>query len=268
MARLDAEVPFGERLKTWRHTRRLSQLQLALVARVSPRHLSFIETGRAQPSREMVHLLAEHLRLPLRERNALLLAAGFAPAFERRDLGAPEMSAVRAAVSMILKNHEPFPAIAVDRRWNVVMSNSAVPLIAEGVAPELLAPPVNVYRLSLHRDGLRRRVLNFDEYARHLLGRIRHDVEVSGDVELLDLLGEVEAYPGLGAFAEVAPQRGNVVLPIRLRHETGELAFFTTITTFGTPCDVTVEELAIESFFPADHSTAERVRALGASCKF
>lgn len=267
MAHADAPVTFGDRLKTWRRTRRLSQLQLAMEARVSPRHLSFLETGRSQPSREMVHLLAEQLRLPLRERNALLLAAGYAPAFERRDLGAPEMGAVRDAVSMILKNHEPFPAIAVDRRWDVVMSNGAVPLIAEGVAPELLAPPANVYRLSLHQDGLRRRVLNFDEYARHLLGRLRHDVEVSGDADLLALLGEVEAYPGLRSIAKVAPQRGNVVLPIRLRHGSGELAFITTITTFGTPFDVTVEELAIESFFPADQATAERVRALGASCR-
>jgi hypothetical protein len=214
----------------------------------------------------MVLLLAEQLRLPLRERNALLLAAGFAPAFAGRDLGAPEMSAVRDAVSLVLKNHEPFPAIAVDRKWNVVMSNSSASLLGQGVAPELLAPPANVYRMSLHPNGLRRRVLNLDEYARHMLARLRHDAEVSGDGELHALLSEVEAYPGMRSLAGATPQRGNVVLPLRLKHETGELAFITTITIFGTPFDMTVEELAIESFFPADNSTAERIRVLAASC--
>jgi hypothetical protein len=209
----------------------------------------------------MVLLLAQHLQLPLREQNTMLLAAGFAPAFEQRPLDAPEMNAIKAAVEMVLTGHEPFPAIAVDRKWNVVMSNCGAPLLAEGVAPELLIPPINVYRLSLHPQGLRRRVLNFDQYARHLVARLRHDATTCCDPDLQALLAEVESYPEIRSIAGTTIGRGNVVLPLRLKSDHGELGFITTIATFGTPFDITVSELAIESFFPADVATAQRIRA-------
>jgi hypothetical protein len=189
-----------------------------------------------------------------------LLAAGFAPAFDTRDVNAPEMSAVRDAVLLVLKNHEPFPAMAVDRRWNVIFSNCGVKLLVDEVDRELLKPPVNVYRLSLHPDGLRSRVLNFDAYARHMLMRLRHDAATSGDVELSSLLSEVESYPGMRGRATAEAARGSVILPLRLATRAGELSFFSTIATFGTPLDVTVSELAIESFVPGDESTRRRVR--------
>ena len=198
---------FGGQLRRWRQSRRLSQLQLAVDAGISPRHLSFIETGRSQPSREMVLHLGDHLRLPLREQNVMLLAAGFAPAFEQRALNSPEMSSVRESVEMVLKSHEPFPAIAVDRKWNVVVSNCGAPLLAEGVSPELLGAAANVYRLSLHPKGFRPRVLNFAEYACHMVARLRHDLTVSGDLELAELLEEVESYPGMRTIVGASANR-------------------------------------------------------------
>jgi transcriptional regulator with XRE-family HTH domain len=253
---------FGELLRAWRMRRRLSQLELAAEAAVSTRHLSFIETGRARPSREMVIHLAEHLEIPLRERNALLMAAGFAPAYEERALEAPEMASVHAALDLVLGSHEPYPAIVVDRYWNVVKGNRAASLLLDGVAPELLAPPVNVYRVSFHPAGLSNVVVNFGEYAAHLLAQLRHDVAVSGDPRLEALLQEVEAYPTVASLGAVVPARGSVVLPMRLRHPEGDLALFSTIATFGTPVDVTVAELAVETFFPADGETARVLRAL------
>lgn len=260
MAVGNAVNEFGRQLRRWRQERRLSQLQLAVEAGVSPRHLSFIETGRSKPSREMVLLLGDHLRLPLREQNAMLLAAGFAPAFQQRAFDSPEMSSVRESVSMVLKSHEPFPAIAVDREWNVVMSNCGASLFAEGVSPELLGPAANVFRLSLHPKGFRRRVLNFAEYARHMVARLRHDATVSGSLELFELLKEIESYPGIISIGGASTNRGNVALPLRIKSALGELSFITMIATFGTPFDVTVSELAVESFFPADPATARLIR--------
>jgi transcriptional regulator with XRE-family HTH domain len=251
---------FGDQLRRWRHIRTMSQLDLAVNAGVSPRHLSFIETGRSAPSREMVLLLAGHLRLSLREQNTLLLSAGFAPMYEERPIDAPDMMAVRDAVRMVLDANEPFPAIAVDRRWNVVMNNCGAPLLAAGAAPELIEPPVNVYRLSLHPNGMRPRVRNFETYAVHMVARLRHDAMTSGDVELRGLLEEVERYPGIRALTGGRVERGAVALPLRLMTDLGELSFISTIATFGTPFDVTVAELAIESFFPADEATAQAVR--------
>ncbi len=259
-----AHTPFGDQLKRWRRELGLSQLQLAVDTGVSPRHLSFIETGRAQPSREMVLRLAAQLRLSLRAQNALLLAAGFAPAFVERGLDAPELDGVRRAARLVLESHEPFPAIALDRGRNVVMGNRAAALLCQGVAPSLLAPPSNIYRLILHPQGLARRIVDFPSYGRHLLTRLRRDVEVLGDPALEALLTEVEGYPGLDAPCASAPSDGALVL--RLQDQAGELRFFTTIATFGTPFDVTVSELAIESLFPADEATAQRLRALGAFC--
>lgn len=254
---------FGELLRAWRGRRRLSQLELSLGAGVSARHLSFLETGRSTPSREMVLQLAEHLELPLRERNALLAAAGFAPAYPQRPLDAPEMTTVREAIDLVLRSHEPYPAIAVDRYWNIVAMNAGAAIFAASVDPELLGPPANVYRMSFHPKGLVPQIVNFTEYAHHLMAQLRHDVAVSGDPELTALLREVEGY-GTVPPAPPQPRPQSVVLPMRVRHPLGELSVFSVIATFGTPVDVTVSELAIETFFPADAATAERLRTLAA----
>jgi transcriptional regulator with XRE-family HTH domain len=255
-------VSFGDLLRVWRTRRRISQLELASAAEVSSRHISFLETGRARPSREMTIHLAEHLEVPLRERNALLLAAGFAPAYDESPIDSPQMTAVREAVALVLANHEPFPAIAVDRWWNAVAGNRAASLFTEGVPADLLGPPPNAYRISLHPDGLASRIRNFDEVAHFALARLRHDVAMSGDSRLVDLLREVEGYPTVRRLPPPAPPRGAVVLPVRLEHPSGELALFSTVAVFGTPADVTVAELAIEAFFPADRATAELMQEL------
>ena len=268
-APLTAPIPttstssFGQLLRAWRERRRLTQLDLSVGAGVSTRHLSFLETGRSSPSRAMVLTLAEHLDLPLRERNVLLAAAGFAPAYPHRALEAPEMGPIRAAIDTVLRGHEPYPAIAVDRYWNIMAMNDPAALFAEGVAPHLLDPP-NAYRLSLHPEGLASRVVNLPEVAHHLLGRLRHDVAVTGDPELAALLEEVETYPTVSGLPRALADATWIVVPLRLRDPRGELAMFTTVTTFGTPADVTVDELALETFFPADAATAERLRTMAA----
>lgn len=253
---MDETVGFGDLLRSWRERRRRTQLDLALIAGVSTRHLSFLETGRSRPSRDMVLLLAEALDVPLRERNTLLAAAGFAPVYPRRDLDAPELAQVRAAIDLVLQGHEPYPAIAVDRRWDVVGLNRAAGLFLDGVSPEALSPAPNAYRLSLHPGGLAPRIVNLPEVAHHLLGRLRHDAEVSGDPDLAALVDEVTAYPAVRGLPSAVATRGEVVVPLRLRHPRGELSLFTTIATFGTPVDVTVAELALETFFPLDARTA------------
>lgn len=256
------EVTFGPMLRRWRTQRRLSQLDLSTLSGVSTRHLSFLETGRSRPSRRMVLDLAGHLDVPLRECNQLLTAAGFAPAYPQRAYDAPEMASVRAAVEQVLHGHAPWPALAVDRYWDVVAMNAGAAVLAEHLAPSLLDPPLNVYRASLHPDGLAPRVVNFPEFAHHLLHRLRHDVEVSADPRLADLLAEVEAYPTVRELPRPTAPGPDVVLPMRLRHPEGELALFSVISTFGTPVDVTVAELAIETFFPLDEATATRLRAM------
>lgn len=247
---------FGALLRGWRLRRRLSQLELSAESGVSSRHLSFLETGRASPSRDMVLRLAEWLDVPLRERNMLLTAAGYAPTYDRRSIDAPEMAAVNAAIQTILSGHEPNPAIALDRYWNIIMTNQAGGLLSAGVPDHLLTPTANVYRISLHPDGLAERIVNFAEFAHSLLARLRHDVTVSADPELTALLAEVEGYAMLRTAPPVIPERGAVVL----RSPDGPLSFFTTITTIGTPVDITVAELAIETFFPADETTARRLK--------
>lgn len=256
------ETSFGQLLRNWRDRRRLTQHELSLRSGVSTRHLSFLETGRSDPSREMVLWLAEHLEIPLRERNQLLTAAGFASVYSRTPLDAPEMEAVRSAIDQVLAGHEPYPAVAVDRYWNIVSMNQAAGLFAVGVDPDLLSPTPNVYRLSLHPGGMAPRVVNFAELAHHLLHRLRHDVAVSADPDLAALLEEVEGYPNVREVARPDPVQHSIVVPVRLRHPRGELSLFSTITTFGTPVDVTVAELALESFFPADGGTAARLDAM------
>lgn len=256
--------PVGEQLRRWRERRRVSQLELSLIAGVSARHLSFIETGRSRPSSQMILRIAEHLDVPLRERNALLLAGGFAPAYPENSLGSPPMSAVTAAMRQVLDAHEPYPAMAVDLHWELVDANTAMSVFLDGAAAHLLEPPVNVLRLALHPDGLAPRILNLGEFRAGLLGRLRRQADVTGDGVLADLYGELRGYPCDQPEPDVGhPAAGEIVVPLRVRHGDGELAFLTTTTVFGTPLDVTVAELAIESFYPADEATAKALRALG-----
>ena len=253
-----SEPDFGTMLRTWRGARRMSQLELASAAGVSSRHLSFIETGRARPSREMVVHLAEQLEVPLRERNTLLNAAGFASMYRETALSAPEMEHARAAIDLVLQSH-PFPAIAVDRRWDLVNANAAAFAFIDGVDPELLTPVVNVYRVSVHPNGLRPRIENFDEYADHLLSRLQHQVAVSADADLVELLDEIRTLVGRKHPAVHIPP-SEVLLPMRVRDGDHVLSFMSTISVFGTPVDITLAELAIETFFPADAETAARLR--------
>jgi transcriptional regulator with XRE-family HTH domain len=251
--------PVGEMLREWREQRRLSQLELSSRAEISTRHLSFVETGRSAPSRAMVLHLTEQLDVPLRERNRLLLAAGFAPVYGETSLDAPRMAAIRGAVGQVLTAHEPYPAIVVDRWWDLVDSNASARLLMESVAPELLEPPINVLRASLHPDGMAPRIANLGEWRAHLLAQLRSQITVTTDPRLTELYAELSGYPG---GDEPGPSDASgVIVPLRLRHESGELAFFSTVATFGTPLDVTVAELAIESFFPADEHTAGVLRA-------
>lgn len=261
MAAVGDRAPLGTLLRDWRQRRRLSQLDLALEAGVSARHLSFLETGRSKPSREMVLHLAEELDVPLRERNRLLLAAGFAPAYAERTIDAPELEPVREALDLVLGGHEPFPALVVDRWWNLVAANRPVALLTAGVAPGLLEPPANVLRLSLHPDGLAPRIANLGEWRAHLLGRLRREVALTADPALTALLEELSAFPGGGPFEPPGAEPG-IAVPLRVRGERGELSFFSTVATFGTAIDVTVAELSIEAFFPADAETAAALRAL------
>ena len=261
-----SEVPVGELLRGWRERQRFSQLDLALAADVSPRHISFLETGRSQPSREMLLRLAEHLEVPLRQRNTLLVAAGYAPLYPQRDLDDPALQAARQAVDLLLAGHKPYPAHAVDRHWTVVASNHmARPLLAR-VAPALLQPPVNALRLSLHPEGMASRIVNFGQWRAHILHRLRQQVESSADPTLASLYTELAGYRVPDGAEADGPRRdlyeAGVVVPLRLRTEWGPLAFFSTITIFGTPVDITLAELAIEAFFPADARTAEVLRRL------
>ena len=250
-------APFGEHLRHWRQHRRLSQQGLALEADISTRHLSYVETGRAQPSREMVLRLAERLSVPLRERNALLVAAGFAPMYQARPLDHPDLAAARQAVDLVLKGHEPNPALAVDRHWNLVAANAVIPLLLDGVAPWLLEPPVNVLRLSLHPEGLGPRLANAAQWRAHLLHRLQQQIAATADGELQALHDEIAAYP----FKEDVPSAAAasaaslIAVPFEFNTRLGKLSFISTITIFGTPVDVTLQELAVESFFPANAQT-------------
>jgi transcriptional regulator with XRE-family HTH domain len=257
-----APAPVGELLRAWRQRRNLSQLELALNAVVSARHLSFLETGRARPSREMVIRLAEELEVPLRERNALLLAAGYAPLYAERSLDSPEMSAVRQALDRFLRAHEPYPAVVVDRYHNLVAANDALDLLLDGVDPRLLEPPANALRVALHPRGMAPRTLNLAEWSGHLLRRVRREARITGDQRLVSLHEELAAYPGVQAAPEHAElDPGDIVLPLKLLDVDGEreLAFFSTLSTFGSAWEVTLSELAIEAFYPANARTAMRL---------
>ncbi len=252
----------GALLRRWRQRRRLSQLDLAVAAEVSARHLCFVETGRSRPSRELLLHLAEHLDVPLRDRNALLLAAGYAPAYRERPVDDQEMEPIRVALDRIVRSHEPYPAIVVNRRWDLVVANAAATgILVEGVAPELLSPPVNALRVSLHPHGLASRIANLSEWATHLLERLDREIASSGDTQLIALAAELRGYPGIGESHDPSDPAGRLFVPLVIRSGDTVLRFFSTVATFGTALDITVAELAIESFFPADAATAD---ALGA----
>jgi transcriptional regulator with XRE-family HTH domain len=261
MATRQPQRPVGELLREWRDRRRISQLDLSISAEISTRHLSFVETGRSRPSREMVLRLGEHLDVPLRDRNHLLLAAGYAPAYAESALADPEMAVVRRAVRQLLAGHEPYPAAVVDRGWNLVEANAGLAMLTEHVAPELLAPPSNVLRATLHPDGMAPHIVNLGEWRSHLLGRLRRQVLQTADPVLTELLDELRGYPCDQPVPEVEiPGPGDIVIPLRVRDGDRELAFFSTVATFGTPLDITVAELMMESFYPADDATATYLR--------
>ena len=262
MTVIASRPPVGALLREWRQHRRLSQFELGLQAGVSSRHLSFVETGRSRPSAAMLLHLAEQLEVPLRDRNHLLLAAGYAPAFAQRELDAPEMGPVRDAIDQVLRGHEPYPALVIDRHWGLVAANRTLGILVEGVAQELLEPPINVLRLSLHPEGLAPRILNLHQWRAHLLERLARDALTSGDPALTVLHDELASYPGGEAGSSLDPAFADIAVPLRLRHGEIELAFISTRTTFGTAVDVTVAELSIESFFPADPQTAEAMHSL------
>ncbi|MEO7909156.1 MAG: helix-turn-helix transcriptional regulator [Roseiflexaceae bacterium] len=256
--------PVGDLLREWRQRRRLSQLDLASDAEISSKHLSFLETGRSLPSRDMLLRLAEQLEIPLRERNVLLVAGGFAPVFPERSLEDPAMQAARKAVDLVLAGHEPYPALAIDRHWTLVASNNAVPPLLAGVDPLLLRPPINVLRLSLHPSGLAPRINNLLEWRAHLLTRLRRQIDLTADPILVKLMSELSGYPIPTTARSSRPtphhDYAGVIVPLQLSTAGGLLSFFSTTTIFGTPIDITLSELALESFFPANAATAEAIR--------
>ncbi|NIH85716.1 helix-turn-helix transcriptional regulator [Amycolatopsis granulosa] len=257
------EARIGGLLRDWRRRRRLSQLDLALQAETSARHLSCVETGRARASREMVLRLCAALDVPLRERNTLLLAAGYAPAYRESSLDDEEMTGVRAALDTMLETHEPYPAVVVDRCWTVLAANRGMALLMAGVPPELLLPRPNVFRLALHPEGLASRLVNLREVRRLFLDRLRRQVQVTGDGELRALYEEVCAYaPPDGGADDAVTRRSPIEVPLRLRTPHGELALFSTMATFGAPADVTLSELAIELFYPLDEVSRQALCAL------
>lgn len=257
----------GDLLRDWRRRRRLSQLDFAAEAEISQKHLSFVESGRAQPSREMVLRLAEHLAIPLRERNALLVAAGYAPRYSERRLDDERLAAARAAVDAILQGHAPHPAIAIDRHWNLQAANAPAAALMTGVDPGLLQPPVNVLRLSLHPDGLAPRIGNYRQWRAHVLGRLAQQIENSADAVLIGLLEEFKAYPTPANAKPYAARPENeanaIAVSLELMTEAGRLNLLSTTTVFGTALDITLSELAIETFFPADPETTAILRSLG-----
>ena len=255
-------LPFGVLLRRWRVARRMTQTDLALTANSSTRHLSCLETGRSQPSRDMVLRLAEYLEVPLREQNTLLLAAGFAPAFEERSL--EQLASARLAIEQILQAHKPYPAFALDRHWNVILSNSALPQLYEDCSPNLLRQPMNAVRLTLHPLGLGPRIVNFVEWRAHTITVLRQQIEARADPVIQALLAEVMAYPapagGIALTTSDGPQR--YATPLQIVTRLGTVSFLNTTTIFGTPTDVTLSELALEMLFPADEATVAVVRSM------
>ena len=261
------QYSFGQMLRVWRMRRRYSQLTLALETEISQRHLSFLESGRSNPSRDMVMRLAEILQMPLRDRNSLLTTAGYAPAYRTRRLESPDMAQARIAIEQILTGHEPHPALAVDRSWTLCSANRAVAVLTKGSAPSLLTGKVNVLRLSLHPEGLAPRIVNFREWRDHILARLTHDIDLTADHRLIDLRDELRSYPvpsGAAPMRKSALTTARIAVPLIIRSHEGTLAFLSTTTLFGTAVDITLADIVIESFFPADPQTASAMARLTA----
>ena len=262
---MNASAHVGELLRQWRQRRHLSQLNLACDAEISSRHLSFVETGRSLPSREMLLHLAGILDIPLRDRNLLLLAGGYAPVFKETPFQDSDLQQARQAVELMINGHEPYPALAFDRRWTLVMQNKAHMRLLHGVDAELLRPPVNVLRLALHPNGLAPRILNLPEFRGYVLRRLRRDMAVTDDPLPSRLLDEFLGYPettghGPAEAATADSKYTGMVVRLQLIVEGASLSLFTASTVFGTPLDVTLSELAIESYFPANQRTADTLR--------
>jgi transcriptional regulator with XRE-family HTH domain len=253
----------GPLLKEWRLRRRRSQMDLALDTGVSPRHLSFVETGRSKPSPELLLALAERLDVPLRERNAFLLAAGYAPRYSERSLDDAAMARVRAALQRLLDGHDPYPGVVIDLTWNVVLSNDAARRFVALLPPELAGPPVNIFRACLHSEGLARQTLNFAEWSTYLVGQLHRLTVLTADPDVEALADEVSRYPNVAersSWAGVPPAEPALLIPWRLELGGSALSLFTTLTTFGTPQDITLDELAVELFYPADDATDAALR--------
>jgi transcriptional regulator with XRE-family HTH domain len=252
----------GAQLRAWRLRRRLSQLELAVDAGISTRHLSYLETGRANPSREMVLRLTNKLDVPLRERNCFLIAAGYAPMYRQTHLDDPALASAKQAVELILRSHEPFPALAIDRHWNLVLTNRMVPHLFAGVDASLLVPPINVLRLTLHPMGLAPRIVNLLQWRAHLFERLGHQIAATADVGLMTLLTELRGLPAPGPeqHEQIQGEYLGVAVPLKFRSESGVLSFISTTTIFGSPVDVTLQELALETFFPLDEFTLDAVQ--------
>jgi transcriptional regulator with XRE-family HTH domain len=261
-----ATASVGELVRAWREQRHLSQLDLASEAEISQKHLSFIESGRSAPSREMVLRLSERLDIPLRERNALLMAAGFAPVFRDRPLTDPALKRARTAIDLVLKAHEPYPALTVDRHWTMVAANASVAPLLAGVDPQLLQGPVNVMRVSLHPRGLAPLIVNLAEWRAHLMDRLRRQFRITRDPAIDALLKELSGYQtgsARQADQKIQSQHDEVAVPLRLRTHGGTLSFLSTVTVFGTPVEITLSELSLEAFYPADEATASAMLAMG-----
>lgn len=256
-------APLGEQLREWRTRRRMSQMDLALDSEISTRHLSFIETGRSKPSAAMLQRIADCLDVPHRARNAMLLAAGYAPDFQERSLDSPEMAGMRAIIDHVLKGHEPYPALAVDRHWNMVAANEAIAILIEQVSPALLEPPANVLRIALHPDGLAPQIVNYAMWRAHILHRLDLQIEASADAGLIALRKELADYAVEANDNEGAPV-SSIAVPLVLDTIVGRISFVSTVTIFGTPVDITLSELAIEAFFPADADSAALLQRLAA----
>lgn len=262
--RMEKQPTFGDRLRDWRQRRHLSQLELATGLQMSARHLSFVETGRSKPSRAMVLRLAESLEVPLRERNMLLIAAGYAPLYATRPWSDPALSAARKAVDLILDGHEPYPALLVDRHWTLLAANRAAMAFFAGVDATLLTPPTNALRVSLHPGGLAPRIANLAQWRTHVLGRLARDLQLTADPTLAQLIDELRSYPG-GEQQETDADFGGVVVPLEYRSDHGVLSMFSTTTVFGTAVEVTLSELMLEAFYPANEFTGEVLRRYAAS---
>jgi transcriptional regulator with XRE-family HTH domain len=262
-----SRAPAGTLVRDWRVRRRRSQMDLALAAGVSPRHLSFVETGRSKASPELLLTLAEHLDVPLRERNALLLAGGYAPRYPRTSLDSPEMSRIRATLETILQSHEPYPGLVIDRYWNVVLANTAALGFTAGLPDHVMGPPPNIFRVSLHPDGLASRTTNFEDWARYLLSQLHRSTVLTGDPEFERLVDEVSSYPAVAALGDWRGQSAEpeILVPFRIGLGDAELSLYTTLTVFGTPQDVTLAELAVELFYPADEASEALLRSSASS---